>query len=348
MKTFLLISPKNRTVYNFRGDLIREIKRRGYHVHVTGPNYDEISKICELGVTFHLTPMQKTGTNPFSDVRYETALYNLCKAIKPDVVLSYTVKPVVYGCAAAHRADVPLIFAMITGVGYAFTSESIKAKMLRVITSSLYKRSLGFTKSVIFQNSDNLELFVRKGIVKREKCCLVAGSGVNTKHFYPVPLPNKISFFMLSRLLYSKGVREYLQAARIVKNRYPDIRFILLGDIQETPDALKSAELNTYLMDEIIEQYHETIDVRPYYEMSSVFVLPSYSEGLPRTVLEAMSMGRAIITTNVPGCKETVQSGVNGFLVEPKSVESLVEAMTTFIVSESSESCGSYTYLELR
>lgn len=330
-KVFLLISPKNRTVYNFRGDLIRRIQLYGYEVHVTGPDEDAIDSVLALGVKFHLIPMEKNGTDPRSDLKYEKLLHGLCEEIKPDVVLAYTAKPVCYGCHAAYAAGVPHVYALITGVGYAFTADTVKAKLVRTALVKLYKRALAHTDAVIFQNFDNRHLFEKLGLVKGVKSYVVAGSGVNTEYFAPAPLPKTLSFFMLSRLLYSKGIREYLDAARIVKKSHPEIQFKLLGNIQEMPDALGASELAPYLDEGIVTRYDETSDVRPFYTESSVFVLPSYGEGTPRTVLEAMAMGRPIVTTDAPGCKETVVSGVNGFLVEPKSVTSLVGALMKFV-----------------
>lgn len=332
MKKFVLISPKNRTVYNFRGDLIKEIINNGYEVVVTGPDQTDVDKIEALGARFVEIQMNKTGTSVISDLKYCKALTNLLKREKPDVTLGYTVKPVIYGAIAAKRAKVKNINSLVTGGGYTFTSTSLKARVLGMIVRTLYK--IGFRKAdhVIFQNPDDLEEFVSRKLVKREKCSFVNGSGVNIKHFEPTPLPETTSFFMLSRLLKSKGVCEYLEAARITKEKHPEVRFYILGKYEtEMQDAVDREYVEKFIADGIVERFEETSDVRPYYSRCSVFVLPSYREGTPRTVLEAMAMGRPIITTDAPGCRGTVQDGVNGFLVPVKDADAVAEKMVWFI-----------------
>ena len=345
-KTFVLISPKNRTVYNFRGDLIRSIIERGYDVLVVGPNREDIDKILKLGVKFVEIPMHKNGINPIADLKYLWHLTKVLSSEQADVTLGYTIKPVIYGAIAAKIAGVKSINSMITGAGYLFISESGKAKILKRIGSILYKIGLRCTDHVLFQNKDDLNEFVEHHLVAKDKCYLVNGSGVNMKHFYRTPLPNKITFFMLSRVMVSKGICEYLSAAYIVKAKYPDVRFMLLGAIEKLQDSLPANELQPYINKGIIEYFEETADVREYITQCSVFVLPSYREGTPRTVLEAMSMGRAIITSDAPGCRETVKNGKNGFLIEVRNVNSLVQKMIWMIEhSAQLEKMGNNSYL---
>lgn len=329
---FILVSPKNRTVYNFRGDLVKEIAAKGYDVIVTGPDETDREKITELGADFRVIPMNKTGTSILGDLKYCKALYTLFKKEKPDAVLSYTVKPVVYGSIAAKTAKVKNINGMITGGGYAFTATSLKARIIGIIVRTLYKIGLSKADNVIFQNNDDLKEFTQSGLVKKEKCHVVNGSGVNTVKFTPKPYPGEISFFMLSRLLKSKGVGEYLEAARLTKAEHPEAKFYLLGKYEtEMQDAIKKEDIEKYISDGIVERFEETSDVRPYYEKCSVYVLPSYREGTPRTVLEAMSMARPIITTDTQGCRETVEDGKNGFLVPVKDAQAVSEKMLYFI-----------------
>lgn len=329
---FLLISPKNRTVYNFRGDLVKAVLDRGYEVLVTGPDRTDVDKIEALGARFVEIPMNKTGTSVSGDLRYRAALAKLMKAEKPDAVLGYTIKPVVYGAMAAHAAGIKNVSGMITGGGYTFTAKTAKAKVLGVIVRTLYRIGLGHTDHVIFQNPDDLREFCDRGLVKKEKCRVVNGSGVNMERFQPAPYPQQPAFFMLSRLLKSKGVREYLEAARTVKARYPDAKFYLLGRYETSmQDAVPREEIETYIRDGVVERFDETADVRPYYEKCGVYVLPSYREGTPRTVLEAMAMGRPIITTDTNGCRETVRDGVNGWLVPVGDAKALAEAMIRFL-----------------
>lgn len=329
---FVLISPKNRTVYNFRGDLIKEIINKGYEVVVTGPDMTDVDKIEALGARFKEIPMEKTGTSIASDLKYCEKLTRFLKDEKPDVTLGYTVKPVVYGAIAANRAGVKNINCLITGGGYTFISRSVKARILGLIVRNLYRIGLSNATHVIFQNKDDLEEFCSKHLVSKKKCSYVNGSGVNIDQFKPAQLPDEPTFFMLSRLLKSKGVGEYLEAARTVKKQYPQAKFKLLGKYEYVmQDAMDKDYVETFIKDGTVERFEETDDVRPYYEMCSVYTLPSYREGTPRTVLEAMAMGRPIITTDTQGCRETVKDGVNGFFVPVKNSDAIAEKMIWFI-----------------
>lgn len=332
MKKFILISPKNRTTYNFRGDLIREIAARGYEVVVTGPNRDNIGRIEELGVRFVEIPMNKNGINPFADIRYTWQLYKLMRRERIDVSLGYTIKPVIYGSLAARFAGVKCRNAMITGAGYLFISKGLKTALLRFISFILYRIGLGCATNVIFQNNDDREEFVSNRLCRAAKCHVVNGSGVNMQKYPPAPYPDATTFFMLSRLLYSKGVIEFLRAAEIVKSKYPQVRFMLLGKVETAmQDAIRSGEVEHYVSTGIVEHFPETDNVAAYYARCSVYVLPSYREGTPRSVLEAMSMGRPIITCDCPGCRETVVDGYNGFLVPVGKAEAVADAMEHFI-----------------
>lgn len=332
---FVLISPKNRTVWNFRGDLVKEFINKGYEVVVTGPDQIDVDKIESLGAHFVEIPMNKTGTSIIGDVKYCYDLLRLLRKERPDITLGYTVKPVIYGAIAAKLAGVKNINSLITGGGYTFIATSIKARVLGIIVRNLYRVGLRRADHVIFQNPDDLKEFVRSRLVKREKCSYVHGSGVNLDQFQPAPYPKEISFFCLSRLLKSKGVCEYLEAARIVKEMYPKVKFYLLGKYETNmQDAVKMEYVESFIKDGIVQRFEETDDVRPYYEKCSVYVLPSYREGTPRTVLEAMAMGRPIITTDTQGCRETVDDGKNGFLVPVKDRQAVADKMVWFIENQ--------------
>ena len=329
---FVLISPKNRTVYNFRGDLIKEIIAKGYEVVVTGPDQTDVDRIKALGARFHEIPMNKTGTSVVADLKYCSVLTRFLKQEKPDATLGYTVKPDVYGAIAAKLAGIKSITSLVTGGGYTFIATSMKARVLGMIVRTLYRIGFRMADHVIFQNQDDLREFTETGLVRKEKCGFVNGSGINLDHFQVAPLPEQPVFFMLSRLLKSKGVGEYLEAARIVKRRYPKARFLLLGKYETAmQDALDRDYVEQFIRDSVVERFEETSDVRPYYAMCGVYLLPSYREGTPRTVLEAMAMGRPIITTDTQGCRETVKDGVNGFLVPVKDAKAVAEKMIWFI-----------------
>ena len=328
---YILISPKNRTAYNFRGDLLKEIVVKGYEVIVTGPNEDNVDKIEALGARFKLIPLDKAGLNLAGDIKYFYKLWRFLKKEKPAITLGYTIKPVIYGAIAARLAGVKNINSMVTGVGYVYTVDTFKAKVLKSLVSLLYRLGFKCAHTVIFQNKDNLNEFTELKLLKPDKCCLVNGSGINMELFKPAPYPERLTFFMLSRVMYSKGIREYLQAAKVVKSRYPEVRFMLLGAVENLQDSMQMKDLNPYIEEGIIDYYGEVNDVRPYYEQCSVYVLPSYREGTPRTVLEAMAMARPIITTDAPGCRETVIDGVSGFLVPVCNSAAVAEKMEWFI-----------------
>ena len=327
----VMISPKNRTVYNFRGDLIREIVANGYEVVVTGPNREHVDEITALGARFVEIPMDKNGVDPLADLQYQKALYELFCREKPDVTFGYSAKPVIYGAIAAKKAGVPHIVSMVTGVGYAFTAKTAKAKAIKAIMSLLYKRAFSCADTVIFQNPDDLDQFVAERLLHKEKCRVVNGSGVNRAKFPEAPYPEQITFFMLARVMYSKGIREYLEACKTVKAKHPEVRCMLLGACEQIQDSFSRADLQPYIDSGILEYFEETDTVADYYRQCSVFVLPSYREGTPRTVLETMSMARPIITTDAPGCRGTVIDGKTGFLVPVGDANAVAEKMLTFV-----------------
>ena len=333
MKKFILISPKNRSAYNFRGDLISDIKAKGYDVVVTGPNRDGVEKIEALGAKFVEVPVDKNGTNPFADISYCLKLKKIIKQENADAILGYTIKPVIYGSIAGWLAGVKKCTAMVTGAGYLFASNSIKAKMIRLVSFMLYRLGLGAAQKVIFQNIDDLNEFVENKLVKREKCYVVNGSGVNMSRYTPAPYPEIPSFFFLGRLVHSKGGLDFAKAAKIVKRQHPESRFMILGKLEKNlPDAIQPEELMPFVEDGTIDLFPETDNIPQYYAMTSVFVLPTaYREGTPRVILEAMASARAIITTNTPGCKETVVDGENGYFVPTHNPDELAEKMESFV-----------------
>lgn len=329
--TFILVSPKNRTAYNFRGDLLRAIAACGYDTVVTGPNDEGVDRIAATGARFHQIPLDKSGLNVGADLRYLARLWRLFRHEKPEVILGYTVKPVTYGAIAAKLAGVPRIAVMVTGVGYAFTARSAKARLVRALVSALYRIAFACADTVIFQNPDDQREFTERGLLPAAKTRLVNGSGVNLDQFQPAPYPQRLTFFMLSRILRSKGVEEYLAAARAVTAQHPDVRFMLLGAIENQPDSLTRADLAPFIADGTVEYFGETADVASYYRDCSVYVLPSYREGTPRTVLEALAMARPIVTTDAPGCRETVIDGRNGFLVPVGDSGALADRLAWFV-----------------
>jgi len=340
---FLMISSFLPSALNFRGKLLEAIQAKGYEIHIMAPELssfsEEYDKLKALGYHVHEIPMQRTGTNPLADLKLLKNLVGQIRQIKPDVVLSYTIKPVIYGTLAAWLAGVPKRYALITGLGYAFQNVELGNRSLfQKMVHGLYGYALKHADKVFFQNPDDLKLFQDMHLLPANKAAVVVnGSGVNVQDFAVLPLPKnaqgitQASFLLIARLLGDKGVREYAEAAKIVKAKYPETEFHLVGWIDDNPSAISQAELDTWVSDKTVNYWGKLSDVRPAIAASSVYVLPSYREGTPRTVLEAMAMGRAVITTDAPGCRETVSNGVNGYLVGVKSVDDLVETMQYFI-----------------
>ena len=334
---FLLVASFPDSLIKFRGPLIEALREAGCQVHVAVPGLsgdsDIASRLSELGVQVHDIPLQRTGMNPVKDLSALFALRKLMRRIRADYVLGYTIKPVIYGSLAAWMAGVENRFALITGLGYAFTGEATGLrKVLRTLIQQLYRFSLSRNRLVFFQNPDDEALFRQLSLLKPAILSrVVNGSGVDVAEYTVPPLPETPSFLLIARLLGDKGVREYAQAAALVKQRFPNVMFRLVGWIDDNPDAISQVELDAWIAAGTVEFLGKLSDVRPAISESSVYVLPSYREGTPRTVLEAMAMGRAVITTDAPGCRETVVHGGNGFLVPVQDVSALAESMIKLI-----------------
>ena len=343
---FLLIANYLPHVMNFRGKLLEAISNLGYEIHIFLPDLDsypnEYKHLNSLGYHLHSIPLQRTGTNPVIDTKTLIYTYRLLLKIKPDVILSYTIKPVIYGTFAAWLAKVPHRYILISGLGYTFqnanTDISYKPNRLQRLVYTLYKTAVSKSSKVFFQNFDDLQLFKDLKLMNQTVPAIVVnGSGVDTDYFNLTPLPkdsnNNVlpSFLLVARLLKDKGVLEYIEAAKIVKSKYPDAKFNLVGWIDENPAAISKKSLDQWIDEGIIKYWGKLDDVRPAVSACSAFVLPSYREGTSRAVLEAMSMGRPIITTDAPGCHDTVEESKNGFIVPVKSINELADRMIEMI-----------------
>jgi glycosyltransferase involved in cell wall biosynthesis len=332
---FLLVASYADSIPVFRGPLLKALTSVGWEVHVAAPGLDAMTDLCAAlranGITPHEIPLRRTGTNPISDIALLFALIRLMHRLRPDAILAYTIKPVVYGMLAASLCGVPRRFALVTGLGYAFTGE--RSGWMRSVATAMYRFALRHAHKVFFQNPDDERDFRRAGILaKAMPSVVVNGSGVDVDAYaFGGVRPEPPVFLMIGRLLGDKGVREYAEAARRVKAKEPGARFQMVGWIDTNPDAISQSELDAWIAEGTLEFLGKLDDVRPALAGSMAYVLPSYREGTPRTVLEAMAMGRPIITTDAPGCRETVIDGENGFLVPVGSVDALVAAMHRFI-----------------
>ncbi len=282
-----------------------------------------------MGATVHETPLKRTGTGILADIYYGTVLKRIMARERPDIVLTYTIKPNIWGAFAASLLGISSV-AMVTGLGYAFIengSESFRRRFVRGVAQKLYRAATNRNRKVIFQNPDDPIDFVALGCLKDEtKIAIINGSGVDLQHYARTPLPDAPVFLMIARLLRNKGVTEYGEAALRVLAKYPQARFLLTGPFDEGPDTVTRAELDHWV-DGGLEYLGPSSDVRNVLAQARIFVLPSYREGTPRSVLEAMATGRTVITSDAPGCRETVKNGENGFLVPIQNVDALANAM---------------------
>jgi glycosyltransferase involved in cell wall biosynthesis len=323
------------SLIHFRGPLLRRLVAEGHDVTACAPDAgaDVRRELAALGIAYRHVPIQRAGMNPMRDVGTVRALTALYREVQPDLVLTYTIKPVIYGSLAARLSRVPRICSLITGLGYSFGTATLRQRALNPVVQSLFRFALAHNEVVFFQNPDDLRQFVDAGLASDRQAVLVNGSGVDLEHFRVAPLPEGTPTFLLTtRLLWEKGVGEYVEAARTLKAKYPTARFRLLGPLDPNPAAVSRAQLDAWSAEGVIEYLGSTNDVRPAVADTSVFVLPSaYREGTPRSILEAMAMGRAIITTDAPGCRETVRGDENGFLVPVSDSIALASAMERFL-----------------
>jgi len=324
------VAGNSRSLIANRGDLIRAIQSRGLSVAAAVPRRDYLPETADLGIDVHLVEMTRTATNPLADFSYLVSLARLLRRLRPRVVFSYTAKPVVYGSLAARLVGVPGRYAMITGLGHAYTTETARTRAVRAVMNALYRVGLASCHEVFFQNPDDVAEFASAGILRdTSKVVRTNGSGVDTTRYPQRPLPDGPPMFLfIGRLLTEKGIAEFVDAATTVRAAWPDARFVAVGPHDPAlPHAVSAEVLARWQSDGVVEFVGGIKDVRPWLEQCSVLVLPSYREGTPRSVLEAMSTGRAIITTDAPGCRETVVDGVNGLLVPPRTTAPLAEAL---------------------
>lgn len=330
----LLLGSYAPSLINFRGPLIAALVERGHEVFAAAPDIDAdiAAKLCAIGATPVPVILGRTSLNPLATWRSGRQLNALVRSLAPDVVIAYTIKPVVLGAAAARAAGVPCFAAMITGMGYPFLGGlHPKRVAIRLVAMLLYRRALAASQLVIFQNEDDRTDFRRLHLLPAARPSVVVnGSGVDLDHFEPRPVPGEISFLMIARFLRDKGIREFGAAAARLKAEFPQIRIRLAGWLDESPDSISRAELDSIIAAGV-EDLGQLADVRPAIAEASVYVLPSYREGTPRTVLEAMAIGRAVITTDAPGCRGTVVDGENGFLVPVGDADALYSAMRRFV-----------------
>ncbi|MFW5804883.1 MAG: glycosyltransferase family 4 protein, partial [bacterium] len=337
MKIFI-ISNAPRSLYRFRGKLIKELIHLGHEVHALTPigeSEDNISKIRSTASQVHEYYLNRTGVSLYQDFKTLISLIRLMRSIRPDMVFSYTIKPVIYGSIAASIARVPKVFSLINGTGFSFSDDGKSKIFLHFLIKRLFSISLKRNKFVFFQNKDDRDLFIQNNLVKAKLSGITNGSGVDLKefNFHPMNKGNVIKFLYIGRFFKQKGINLFVEAAKIIKNKYGiSVEFQLIGRIGNDKNSVKKDELESWEKKGLVKNLGFVEDVKSIIVNSHVVVLPSYyREGVPRSLLEALAIGRAIITTNSIGCKETVKDGENGLLIEPNNLHALIEAIEVLI-----------------
>lgn len=330
-KRIVIVANTTWNIYNFRLNILRKLLGEGHEVIVMAP-VDKFIFYTELIPQVNHIPihhLHRDSVNPVQDLKLFYELWRNYRKYKPDLILHYTVKPNIWGGFAAKLLGIPSV-AVVTGLGYALIHEG----WINFVTRWLYRFALPLHRKVIFENIDDKKLFEKEKLVAPEKTFSIKGCGVDTTFFSPngdERKAEKITFSFIGRLLYDKGVQEFIEAARIVKEKNPNVQFWLIGEIdKENPSAVRNEDLMKWIRDPNIHYHGATENIRKFIEQSDCIVLPSYREGMPKVIMESMAMERPVITTDTAGCRETVDQNINGYLVRVRDPQSLASAMTTF------------------
>lgn len=345
MKNIYIFSSHAPSLINFRGPMLKMLVKKGNFVKTFAPPCKNIKilekKLKSIGVSFEAYPISRSHLDFVKDLITLKNIYCILKNNNIDILMAYTHKPVVFcGFLAKYFSKISF-YPMITGLGYGFVKDNkfkIKRLIFNKILINLLKLSLKYAKNIIFQNKDDKFLFKKLNILKKNQISqVINGSGVDLKLYQKTKIPKKLIFLMVSRLLIDKGVREYVEAARIVKLKYPNIIFKLVGELDSNPSSISIGELNDWIKNDYIKYSKYSNNINKELDKCRFFVLPSYREGMPRSVLEALAKGRPVITTNVAGCRETVIDGYNGYLVPMQNSKSLAKAMIKLLTCDNSK-----------
>lgn len=321
---------------NFRGDLIKEMAAKGHEVICTSIEPASVmeEEIKLLGAKYYSIPGTRTGLNFIQNIRELSAYLMAFYKLKPDICFLYMSKPIAYGGIAAVINRIKHINVFVTGLEVAFYSKGLKNALVRLILKVFYRVIHKKCENIFFMNLDDFNKMKKFRLVKEDKAVFVNGSGVNTEIFKKEDMLDKDIVCMTARLVISKGVMEYINAAKIIKSKYKDVEFLLVGGLDENPEAIKEEELKEIIDEGYIKYCGFARDVRPYLKECTIFVLPSYHEGNGRSIVEAEALGRPIITTNAPGCRDTVIPGYNGFLIPVRNSEALAEKIELLLLNK--------------
>ncbi|MGD6991125.1 glycosyltransferase family 4 protein [Sutcliffiella horikoshii] len=328
-----VLSSHTSSLFWFRMDMMKDFIKHGHTVIAVGsePEDDWKKKFEEYNIDYRQLYVERNGMNPLKDLKTLRLLCTFMEKERPDKVFAYQAKTVVYGSIAAKLNGVSEVYPLIAGLGSIFRGKGFKNKIVKTIMKIEYWAACKCSKKVFFQNQDDKNEFIQNGLVKDKNTVIINGSGVDLEKFKPTQFPEEPAFLYIGRLIKDKGIVEYLEACKEVKDKHPKVRCLLVGPFDSNPSALKPDELKPYIESGVIEYFGEQSDVRPFISQCSTYVLPSYHEGTPKTVLEAMAMGRSIITSDAPGCRETVIEGLNGYLVKVKDIKELTNRMEYLI-----------------
>ncbi|HED15552.1 MAG TPA: glycosyltransferase family 1 protein [Gammaproteobacteria bacterium] len=335
-KTLLFVVNKASFFLSHRLLLARGALSQGYRVHVATPMDNDVEKITENNFVHHSILMNRSGSNPFQELRSLYSLYTLYKELKPDLIHHITIKPVLYGSIAARLAKVPAIVNAIPGLGHVFTETGFVAAIRKKIVIIVYRAALKHKNmEVIFQNTENYNFFIGKRLVNKTNAVVIKGSGVDVNEYYPEPEPSQglPLVILASRMLYDKGVSQFVDAARLINSDKMVARFALIGDSDSgNPNSVPVPVLTSWHTEGYIEWWGHRDNMPEVIRMSNIVCLPTYyGEGVPKVLIEAAASGRPIVATDIAGCREIVQNGENGILVMEKSVPDLVKAIRKLI-----------------
>lgn len=323
------IGNSSQTMHNFRINLLRSMVRLGHQVVVVAPKDSDTTSYKSSKIKYIPINVDCKGINPVKDFILMTQLISLYKKEKFDLIFHYTIKPVIYGSFAAKFSNTKHI-SVITGLGYTFLNTGILNKLVVM----LYRNSLKKAEEVWFLNDDDRNIFVDNKIVEKKRTKVIHGEGINARLFHPIKKESsKFKFLFVGRILWDKGIGEYVEAAKILKKKYPHTEFEILGSLDAAnPSAVPRDKMDAWEQDGIIRYLGETKNVLPFLSHSSCVVLPSYREGISRVLLEACAMEKPVVATNVTGCRDIISDGVSGFLCEVRNSESLAESMEKIIL----------------
>lgn len=324
-KKIVLSSNTSWSIFNFRLGLIKELLKN-YEVIVVAPKDEYSEKLIDLGCRYYDIYIDKKGINPINDLKTFWQYYRLYKKIKPDLIFHYTIKPNIYGTIAAKLNNIPSI-AITTGLGYMFINNNIVTNIVKL----LYKVSFKFAKQVWFLNQDDFDIFIKNKLIDKSKGFILHSEGVNTEKFKPIKTEKKddiFRFLLIARMIWDKGIGEYVKAAKIIKQKYKNVEFLLLGPVGvDNPTAIPKEQIDKWQKEGLVKYLGATDDVKSEITKADCVVLPSYREGLSRVLLEAAAMEKPLIATNVAGCKEVIEDGINGYLCKIKDAKDLADKM---------------------